>query len=216
MDMTIPCGHNPFEAAAASASAGFSRPCEARKTVRLLVVPGLHGSGPDHWQSWLQRHHRDSVRVEQEDWAEPALDRWAARIGATVSRQPDTLWVAAAHSFGCLALARFLALGGEGVAAALLVAPADPDKFNLPTALPQQALQIRTTLVSSSNDPWMSANSARVWALRWGAHHIELADAGHINTESGFGCFPKAKSLVDRMMRTVQKESRTAGFGCHG
>jgi len=24
--------------------------------VRLLVIPGLHDSGPAHWQSWLQGH----------------------------------------------------------------------------------------------------------------------------------------------------------------
>ena len=34
---------------------------------RLLVIPGLHDSGPAHWQSWLQSLHSGAIRVRQRD-----------------------------------------------------------------------------------------------------------------------------------------------------
>jgi predicted alpha/beta hydrolase family esterase len=49
---------------------------------RLLIVPGLHDSGPTHWQSWLQALHRGALRVQQRDWNDPlraSLWRSAAR-----------------------------------------------------------------------------------------------------------------------------------------
>ncbi|MBC7832417.1 MAG: alpha/beta hydrolase, partial [Hyphomicrobium sp.] len=42
-----------------------------------LIVPGLHGSGPDHWQSWFERQIPNCVRVIQGDWASPNLQLWS-------------------------------------------------------------------------------------------------------------------------------------------
>lgn len=160
---------------------------------RLLIVPGLRDSGPAHWQSWLQAGDRDAQRVQQRDWAAPDLDGWAERIEATLDRAGPRPWVAAAHSFGCLALARYLARNPDSaIQAALLVAPADPARFGVEPLLPRRALPIPTTLVGSETDPWMSAIAARVWAQRWGSRWINLGDAGHINAEAGFGPLPLA------------------------
>jgi predicted alpha/beta hydrolase family esterase len=46
---------------------------------RLLIVPGLHDSGPAHWQSWLEAQEPGARRVVQRDWQAPDLERWAAR-----------------------------------------------------------------------------------------------------------------------------------------
>ena len=136
------------------------------RKVRLLIVPGLHDSGPAHWQSWLQAQYRDSLRVRQRDFGDPQLDRWAARIGAVLDHAGGgQRWIAVAHSFGCLALARHLALAPESpIAAALFVAPAEPDKFGVGTLLPQRPLSVPSTLVASDSDPWMHAASTRLWA----------------------------------------------------
>ena len=115
------------------------------RRVRVLIVPGLHGSGPAHWQTWLEAHWRDAVRVQQADSSSPDLERWAACIARTVASDAGADWVAVAHSFGTLALARHLAQrmpGRHGVAAALLVAPAEPDRFGVAHALPQRALGV--------------------------------------------------------------------------
>lgn len=171
-------------------------------TARLLIVPGLHDSGPAHWQTWLQSLHRESVRVEQRDWQVPDLDRWAARIGSTLERHGRGPWLVAAHSFGCLALARHLALRPDlPVAAALLVAPADPDKFGVAGQLPQRSLAMPSTLAASETDPWMRASRALRWAQRWGSHFVNLGDAGHVNVESGHGPLPFAARWVLAMQQ---------------
>lgn len=167
---------------------------------RVLIVPGLHNSGPAHWQTWLQAQYGDALRVEQEHWNVADLDRWANRIASVVRAEAPTEWVVVAHSFGCLAVARYLKQGGAGVAAALLVAPADPRKFDAADQLPLRPLDLHSYLIGSESDPWMRLESASAWALLWAARFINLGAAGHVNTESGFGPFPVAKTLVDRLL----------------
>ena len=179
--------------------------------VRLLIVPGLHGSGPTHWQTWLQHRWRHSARVEQHDWATPNLDVWADRIADTLAGHRGVRWVAAAHSFGCLALARYLARQprGEGpVRAALFAAPAAPEKFGVSDLLPQRPLALPSYLIGSETDPWMSAAEARLWAHLWRSHFINLGDVGHLNVEAGFGPWPQAHTLVQLLVQQVQRSRR--------
>lgn len=189
-------------------SAAFQAP-------RLLVVPGLNDSGPVHWQTWLQSQYRDAERVVQRDWSDPQLERWAARIDATLERATGRShgeapsFIAVAHSFGCLALARHLAQRpGSPVRAALFVAPADPDKFGVAGLLPQQRLAVPSTVVASDTDPWMTAASSRRWAQRWGSAWLTLGDAGHINAEAGFGPLPLARRWVVAMGQQLERARR--------
>lgn len=180
-------------------------------SARLLIVPGLHDSGPAHWQTWLQAGDRRAVRVEQRDWTKPDLERWSARIASTLERAGPGPWIAVGHSFGCLALARHLATAadaGAGIGAALLVAPADPAKFGITALLPQRALPVPSTLIGSETDPWMSATEARRWAQRWASHWINLGDAGHINAESGFGPLPIARRWTVAMTQRLERARR--------
>jgi predicted alpha/beta hydrolase family esterase len=182
--------------------------------VRVLVIPGLHDSGPTHWQSWLQRQFRRSVRVHQRDWNDPDLEAWSARIDATLASRPGVRWVAVAHSFGCLALVHHLAQQargpgiGTGIRAALLVAPADPPRFDIEASVPSERLSVPSRLLASETDPWMRSESAREWAAAWGSRFISLGDVGHINTEAGFGPLPQAKAIVAEMIRRLAGERR--------
>lgn len=182
--------------------------------VRVLVVPGLHDSGPTHWQSRLQAHFRHAVRVQQHDWATPDLTAWAERIEATLAAQPPARWVAVAHSFGCLALLRHLATRHpasdrhHGVQSALLVAPADPDKFGIAPLLPPHRLGIDSVLIASETDPWMAYPEVSRWARTWGSQLINLGDAGHINVASGFGPLPLATSVAQQLIHRAERERR--------
>jgi uncharacterized protein len=176
--------------------------------VRLLIVPGLHDSGETHWQTQLQQHHRGAVRVQQHDWAVPDIERWAERIGETLARQPRGPWVAVAHSFGCLALVRWLQQGAGEIESALLVAPADPLKFGVSEALPCAPLPVESVLVASRTDPWMAFGSALNWSRAWGSQLVDLGDAGHINVASGFGPWPLGKQLVERQIQKLHRQRR--------
>ena len=188
--------------------------------VRLLIVPGLHDSGPTHWQTHLEHTSRGAVRVQQHDWAVPEIERWAERIGQTIARQPRGPWVAVAHSFGCLALARWLQSSApaasdrddrgddSGIRAALLVAPADPLKFGVCESLPCAPLPVASVLVASRSDPWMPFGSAVNWSRAWGSRLVDLGNAGHVNVASGHGPWPLARQLVERQIQDVHRQRR--------
>ena len=93
---------------------------------RVLIVPGLHNSGPGHWQSRWQRLYPQFERVEQDNWEQPDLAAWSARLDRA-RREDSRPTLSVAHSFGCLTTAHSLARDPHGVAGVLLVGPADGD-----------------------------------------------------------------------------------------
>jgi serine hydrolase len=71
----------------------------------VVIVPGLHNSGPQHWQSLWQRRLPNSVRVEQARWDVPDLQRWSdnvLRVLNDLDQRGEDCWIVA-YSFGCLA-----------------------------------------------------------------------------------------------------------------
>jgi uncharacterized protein len=188
--------------------------------IRLLIVPGLHGSGPDHWQSWMQAQEPDAVRIRVEDWGHADPNRWADAIDDALREHRADAWIAVAHSFGCLALAHHAARGGRGIQGALLAAPAAPEHFSLDEGQLSQSLPFPSTLVISANDPWMQHADAMYFGRRWGSEVIDLGDAGHINPSAGYGPWPDAlnwtRQHVLRVASTLRPRSRvtapTLGF----
>lgn len=170
-----------------------------------LIVPGLHGSGGAHWQSWWQVAVPGVLRVEQDDWNTPDLGVWTDRLLLTVASQPQPVWLVA-HSFGCLVAAQAISMRSRNIAGAYLVAPADPDRFGLAASLALNPLPVPTAMVISSNDPWLAENKALWLAQRWGSEVFPVGNAGHLNTAAGFG--PWIEGLV--MFRDFVR-SRTGG-----
>ena len=172
---------------------------------RLVIVPGLHGSGAEHWQSWLQGQIDGAVRVVQDEWSVPDLERWSERVAATVAGLGRGPHVIVAHSFGCLASVRAALRHPElHIAQLLLVAPAEPSRFDVAQRLPQTPLATSSCVVASDDDPWMSATQAHAWALRWGSHWINLGNAGHINVDSGYGPFPLAREWAAGALNRIE------------
>lgn len=172
---------------------------------RVLIVPGLHGSGPDHWQTRWQGHYPAFERVEQDDWTSPDLPAWSRRLQECLrsSAQPALL---VAHSFGCLTTLHALQHMRHHAAAALLVAPADPEKFGVAPLVSDIRLRCPSVVIGSEDDPWMAAERAAFWAKRWGCGFINAGPCGHINAESGLGDWPEGLRqlalLADLAMRT--------------
>jgi predicted alpha/beta hydrolase family esterase len=163
-----------------------------------LIVPGLNSSGSAHWQTWLESQLPDAIRVIQGDWKRANLPEWASRVRREISRREGPILIAA-HSFGALAAVQAAEDHGERIAGALLVAPADPDKFGVADALPAGPLSFPATIVASSNDPWLSIEGALALAIRWGANLVDLGNAGHINADSGFGPWPFGLALLQQL-----------------
>lgn len=176
---------------------------------RVLVAPGLHNSGTDHWQSRWQRLFPAFERVEQEDWDVPDLARWSARVDRARGTKGDDRRpiLIVAHSFGSLASVHSVARDPSGVAGLLLVAPADPDKFGVADRLPAQALPVPSIMIGSTNDPWMAAPRAAQWAGRWHSRFISGGPLGHINAESGLGDWPEGLQTLYFLIDQVQNRA---------
>jgi predicted alpha/beta hydrolase family esterase len=166
----------------------------------ILIIPGLGGSGPDHWQSrWAQKLSTGRM-VEQEDWLNPSRDAWVANILREIeaSSRPAVL---VGHSLGAIAAAHAIAeTPREKIAAAFLVAPPDPDHPELPSDLfdprfkeraPLRALQVPGVIVASRSDPFADYGFAERLSAQWGLDLADAGDAGHINAESGHGPWPE-------------------------
>nr|WP_295888016.1 alpha/beta hydrolase [uncultured Devosia sp.] len=158
-----------------------------------LIVPGLHGSGRGHWQSWWQADHGDAVLVDQADWSNPDADAWLASLERAVLAHPGSIVVA--HSLGSVLAAR-LARSHVAplVAGALLVAPADIERtgelhgrnYEFGT-LPKDRLPFPSIVVLSQDDPYMPFDKALALGRSWGSQVHDLGKVGHVNVASGFG-----------------------------
>jgi predicted alpha/beta hydrolase family esterase len=169
---------------------------------RVLIVPGLNDSGPDHWQSHWQAMYPAFERVEQRDWDTPELEPWSEQIGNALRRSARPA-VIVAHSFGCLATAHRAALGAPNLHGALLVAPADPEKFGLADRLQQAEFLCPSTLIGSDNDRWMGQGQAAWWASQWGCEFISAGALGHINADSGIGDWLFGLAQLQRLVQRI-------------
>ncbi|MFB6890426.1 RBBP9/YdeN family alpha/beta hydrolase [Kitasatospora sp. NPDC056327] len=172
-----------------------------------LVLPGYQSSGPAHWQSrWEAADPASFVRVEQADWDFPDPEDWVARLDAAVAAAAaDGPVVLVAHSLGCVTVARWAAGAPAGrtaaVRGALLVAPADIDRADVPALLGFRPVALArlpfpAVVVSSTDDPWVTPDRARHFAGAWGARHVEPGAFGHLNSDSGLGDWPLGRELL--------------------
>jgi predicted alpha/beta hydrolase family esterase len=164
----------------------------------VLIVPGLRNSGPTHWQTWLQSQLPDTRRVEQADWEKTCLSDWAARVREAIDAAAEPVWIVA-HSFGCLASVTAAFTRAEKIRGALLVAPADPNRFGEPVALLEEKLGFPSLVVASSNDPWVKSEAAEYWAGQWGSDYLNIGAAGHITVDSGHGPWPQGLALFRQL-----------------
>lgn len=167
--------------------------------VTFVIVPGIDGSGPDHWQTRWQSD-LPAVQIQPSSWAEPDLDDWLRAVDRAVARVGSVVLVA--HSLGCLAGAAWLLDHPGRVAGAFLVAPPDPDGAQFPTAAPTFAraypgpLPRPTLVVASTNDPYSSLAATRRQAATWGAGLVVTGDHGHLNADSDLGNWDYGRGLL--------------------
>jgi predicted alpha/beta hydrolase family esterase len=123
-------------------------------------------------------------------------------ITQTILKQPKPV-VIVAHSLGCIATAHLPPEASEHIAAALLVAPADPERRGVLAdfaPVPYQRLPYRSIIVASNTDPFCPVRTAGAYARAWGSEFVRLQDAGHINLEAGYGPWPLGQALLQSLI----------------
>ncbi|QBR71203.1 alpha/beta hydrolase [Beijerinckiaceae bacterium] len=177
----------------------------------ILVIPGLGGSGPDHWQSRWDAKLPTARRVVQADWEKPDFESWRSRVIEEVERAERPV-VLVAHSLGVLAAvhaAQALA-NADKVKGAFLVAPpsgtaltqldtVDPAFF----AVPDEPLRFPSLVIASRDDPFSSFAESEALARALGAELVDAGLSGHINSESGHGPWPEGLMRFAGFLKTL-------------
>ncbi|GAB2476429.1 alpha/beta hydrolase [Xylanimonas ulmi] len=177
-----------------------------------MTVPGIGGSGPDHWQTHWDAE-LPATRIAPASWDRPDPRDWSAAISRAVAAPgagsappgaapgPDRV-VLIAHSLGALAASAWLVERGPGpVVGAMLVAVPDPDGPAFPEAARgftarRAPLPVPTLVVVSDDDPYAGPAWARGLALDWGAAVADVGPLGHVNATSGVGAWDQGRALL--------------------
>ena len=172
----------------------------------FLILHGLEGSGPGHWQTWLAGRLRaadaqvaypdlpDADRPELRSW----LDALARELDALASPP-----VVLCHSLACVLWLHHAAAGGALASRLLLVAPPSPEseleplQSFLPAPLDAGALRASAPegvrMVCSDDDPYCPEGAQRAYA----ALDVEtdvLSGRGHLNPDAGLGPWPQVEA----------------------
>lgn len=171
----------------------------------FLILHGLEGSGPDHWQSWLARRLSEAgARVDYPPLPEPfdpAPEAWDAALERALAGEPAER-VVICHSLACLLWLRAAARSREQLAdRVLLVAPPwreDPAvaRFTEHGAEPGDVARAarETLIVCSDADPYCPPGAVETYARPLRVPATMIPDAGHFNPESGYGPWPQVEA----------------------
>jgi len=164
------------------------------KDLTVLILPGLGGSGPDHWQTAWRNAFPTMQRVEQANWEKPVYEDWSARLTDAVTRAERPV-VLIAHSLGTSLTMRW-SFDQSGavrkVAGAFLVAPTDRDRFDASPSSPVRGwgpmilerLPFPSMVVASRDDDRVSFERAGAFAKAWGSTLIDAGNLGHIGSSA--------------------------------
>lgn len=173
----------------------------------ILIIPGWQNSGPEHWQTLWERAHPEYLRVEQRNWEQPVCAEWVEALDFTLAMVPEPPLLVV-HSLGCIAVAHWAARFSRPVRGALLVAPPDVERSDMPAEtagfapIPRAPLPFPSILVASANDQYYTIERAGQLAAAWGSRFVNLGACGHINTEAGFGPWPEGERLLAELMQS--------------
>lgn len=179
-----------------------------------LIVPGLRDHVAQHWQTLLAERwpHAHSLAPMGRD--NLSLGARIDALEATItSLQAPVLLVA--HSGGCVLVAHWAKLTNQShwVAGALLATPPTFDR-PLPPAYPQLEaldaagwlpvprlqLPFPSVVAASRNDPLGAFEAVCRLAKSWGSEVEDLGEVGHLNPASGYGPWPLADTLLQRLL----------------
>jgi predicted alpha/beta hydrolase family esterase len=191
---------------------------EARNDPLILMIPGLHNSGPDHWQSRWEQERDDCVRVELGMWSKPHRNTWVNKLNLAIHKA-DRPVILVAHSLGCYAVAWWAQLElleqpaiAHQVVGALLVAPPEVDGLAKENPLssfaptPDITLPFDTIVVASHDDHYIPYECARRLAATWGGQFADAGRAGHINADSGLGNWEFGQFLLDQLIQRTSSK----------
>ena len=178
----------------------------AANRYEFVLVPGLYDSGEEHWQTCWQHYFPFWKRISQRNWNTADIETWISSIRRLLANSPRKA-ILVGHSFGALASCCVAVDHPELVAGLMLVAPAEPMRFEVEDRVPASSLGVPSMLVASHNDPLMRFSRASDWAGVWGSSLVDVGEAGHINIESGFGPWRYGLEVLHKLVQEIDARS---------
>jgi predicted alpha/beta hydrolase family esterase len=185
--------------------------------ISFLIIHGLHGSGSDHWQTWLSnelknRNYQVTYPVFSK-FHNPNKEVWLDELSEAIEAMPKhTKKIVVTHSLGGVLWHHYAALQKNKIADhVILVAPPSPAvvlpeaKSFFPVPLKGSNLTQsadKTIFIHSSNDPYCSLEDALHYH-RLNLPTITFPNMGHINTASGHDKWPW---ILDLCLKIAEKD----------
>jgi predicted alpha/beta hydrolase family esterase len=176
----------------------------------ILIAPGLGNSGPDHWQRRWGGRMANARFIEQDNWDEPVLGDWVARIHQEIMLATRPV-VLIGHSLAVAAIVHTAQrLVDTKVRGAFLVSPPDLESDAVPETakafanVPTDPLPFPSMVVASTTDPLVTVDRARGFAADWGSDFQLAGDAGHVNAASGHGPWPEGLLMFAELMKRIR------------
>lgn len=179
----------------------------------ILIVPGLNGSGPTHWQTLWERQMPDAARVDLGSWDNPPRNTWVNRLNLAIHKARRPVFLVA-HSLGCHVVswwAEYEQPGRDGpVRGALLVAPPEVETGEVDPRLARFApvlknpLPFPSILAASRDDPYIGFDRARRLGRIWKSRFVDAGWLGHINADSGIRDWPFGQFLLRQLKAAVE------------
>lgn len=169
-----------------------------------FIIPGLGNSGPDHWQTHLEKQGENFIRIQQNEWDAPDCEDWISNIESALSNYDLKDVVLIGHSLGCTTIAQWAKKFNKKIKGALLVAPSDIEApvYTFPSTgfvpIPMERIDFKTIVVTSQDDVWVSLERATYFAEKWGSELLNIGNAGHINADSGYGEWKECLEILKR------------------
>jgi predicted alpha/beta hydrolase family esterase len=183
----------------------------------FLILHGLSGSGPGHWQRWLadrltQAGH--AVRLpELRDADTPDPEVWLGELRAELERLDGDERVVICHSLSCITWLAACTQLDSPVDRVALVAPPSPGAglpelvpFFPVTATAQDVARgaHRSRLICADNDPYCPEGAAALYggplALPTDLH----PGRGHLNVDAGLGPWPAMEAWAQGAKNGVE------------
>lgn len=168
-----------------------------------ILVPGLGGSGEEHWQTLWAKMDRNFILLEQDNWTKPHRTAWIRKLKETVEKFSDKPIILITHSMAFSVVVEAAADKAiDNIAGAFCVAPADLERKDFPAKiesfLPPSRIRLpfKCMIVASENDPYCSIEKSGKWANITGAKLINVGKKGHLDSLSEIGTWDIGQNLL--------------------
>ena len=174
--------------------------------IPVLIVPGLWGSGSNHWQTIWEQESPEYIRVEQRDWDNPDLNLWMDTLDKYIKKSSSPP-VLVAHSLACALVVHWNKYYKVPIKGALLVGPTDCDLMVKRDPeiigfcpMPMNKLSFDSIVVASCDDECVSFDRAKEFADSWGSEIIDVGNKGHINADSNLGSWGEGRTYLNKLL----------------